>query len=108
MGLLEQADGDAATSLELPPRVVEGGDVVDNLMYVTMTAAFEIGRASCRERGGDLGGRRIIKKKKGNRRCSCDWSSDVCSSDLLELPPRVVEGGDVVDNLMYVTMTAAF
>src|SRR5256885_5097501 len=25
---------------------------------------FEIGRASCRERGVDLGGRRIIKKKK--------------------------------------------
>src|SRR5947209_20399797 len=26
--------------------------------------APEIGRASCRERGGDLGGRRSIKKKK--------------------------------------------
>src|ERR1035437_10935854 len=27
-------------------------------------ARYEIGRASCRERGVDLGGRRIIKKKK--------------------------------------------
>src|SRR2546430_15754535 len=27
-------------------------------------ASAEIGRASCRERGVDLGGRRIIKKKK--------------------------------------------
>src|SRR3990172_7159684 len=25
----------------------------------------------------------MIKKKRGNRRCSGDWSSDVCSSDLL-------------------------
>src|SRR5256885_16179104 len=28
---------------------------------------FKIGRASCRERGVDLGGRRIIKKKKKRR-----------------------------------------
>src|SRR2546422_9411890 len=28
----------------------------------------EIGRASCRERGVDLGGRRIIKKKKKKKR----------------------------------------
>src|SRR5215217_8746444 len=28
----------------------------------------EIGRASCRERGVDLGGRRIIKKKKKKRK----------------------------------------
>ena len=27
---------------------------------------FQIGRASCRERGVDLGGRRIIKKKTNN------------------------------------------
>src|SRR3989338_6792733 len=31
----------------------------------------------------DLGGRRIIKKNRGNKRWNCDWSSDVCSSDLL-------------------------
>src|SRR2546430_17119364 len=31
----------------------------------------EIGRASCRERGVDLGGRRIIKKKKKRM---TDWS----------------------------------
>src|SRR2546427_2916309 len=30
----------------------------------------EIGRASCRERGVDLGGRRIIKKKKSKHRMS--------------------------------------
>src|SRR3990172_85896 len=30
----------------------------------------------------DLGGRRIIKKIRGNKRCSREWSSDVCSSDL--------------------------
>src|SRR5438067_3054814 len=29
--------------------------------------AVEIGRASCREKSGDLGGRRIIKKKKIRR-----------------------------------------
>src|SRR3990172_1834823 len=33
-------------------------------------------------KSGDLGGGRIIKKTRGNRRCSVDWSSDVCSSDL--------------------------
>src|SRR3712207_9483213 len=39
----------------LPPLVVDAdGDA----------AFLEIGRASCRERGVDLGGRRIIKKKK--------------------------------------------
>src|SRR4030042_1534611 len=41
----------------------------------------EIGRASC---SVDLGGRRIIKKKRRHTRCSRDWSSDVCSSDLME------------------------
>src|SRR3989338_5235972 len=30
----------------------------------------------------DVGGRRVIKKKRRNRRWNCDWSSDVCSSDL--------------------------
>src|SRR3712207_9525058 len=30
---------------------------------ITVAEAEEIGRASCRERGVDLGGRRIIKKK---------------------------------------------
>src|SRR5689334_25074964 len=34
------------------------------------TIASKIGRASCRERGVDLGGRRIIKKKKKKKRKS--------------------------------------
>src|SRR2546430_14443118 len=36
----------------------------DALAGMTGAGLFEIGRASCRERGVDLGGRRIIKKKK--------------------------------------------
>src|SRR3989338_2215127 len=31
---------------------------------------------------GDVGGGRIIKKKRRHSRWNCDWSSDVCSSDL--------------------------
>src|SRR3989338_6780874 len=31
----------------------------------------------------DLGGCRIIKKKRRDRRWNCAWSSDVCSSDLI-------------------------
>src|SRR2546430_6458955 len=34
----------------------------------TPRSCYEIGRASCRERGVDLGGRRIIKKKKKKKR----------------------------------------
>src|SRR2546422_9634772 len=34
---------------------------------VVLLLPHEIGRASCRERGVDLGGRRIIKKKKIKR-----------------------------------------
>src|SRR5258708_38275187 len=36
--------------------------------------ALEIGRASCRERGVDLGGRRIIKKKRGRDL----WTTVIC------------------------------
>src|SRR5688572_32745642 len=36
------------------------------------TASPEIGRASCRERGVDLGGRRIIKKKKKTKKQHID------------------------------------
>src|SRR3989338_6819568 len=43
----------------------------------------EIGRASCRERGEISVGAGSLKKKRGNRRWNCDWSSDVCSSDLV-------------------------
>src|SRR3989338_6888360 len=55
---------------------------------MTNGASSRISDAGDREGGGegkrgDLGGRRIIKKtKRGNRRWNCDWSSDVCSSDL--------------------------
>src|SRR5690554_7806274 len=38
-----------------------------NCIRNTTTDEFEIGRASCRERGGDVGGRRIIKKKKSKK-----------------------------------------
>src|SRR5260370_5326072 len=34
----------------------------------SLVRGWEIGRASCRERGVDLGGRRIIKKKKSKAR----------------------------------------
>src|SRR2546427_13000706 len=40
--------------------------VVSAPIVVTGEPESEIGRASCRERSVDLGGRRIIKKKKGN------------------------------------------
>src|SRR3990172_4908571 len=43
---------------------------------------MKIGRASCRGRGEISGGAGSLKKKRGNRSCSGDWSSDVCSSDL--------------------------
>src|SRR2546422_8398107 len=36
-----------------------------------VVTSLEIGRASCRERGVDLGGRRIIKKKKRRKREVC-------------------------------------
>src|SRR3990167_5436522 len=49
----------------------------------------KIGRASCRERV-EISVVAVSLKKKysfnerknGNTRCDCDWSSDVCSSDL--------------------------
>src|SRR5256885_17051561 len=41
-------------------------------------AVAEIGRASCRERGVDLGGRRIIKKKKRSAESSYGLSRRVC------------------------------
>src|SRR3990172_7050749 len=55
--------------------------------YTQARAAFyealrEIGRASGRERGEISGGGGSFKKKRGHTRCSRDWSSDVCSSDL--------------------------
>src|SRR3989338_2064350 len=43
---------------------------------------FEIGRASCRGRGENSGGAASLKTKRRHGRWSCDWSSDVCSSDL--------------------------
>src|SRR3989338_1984899 len=43
----------------------------------------EIGRAAGWGRGGGVGGGGVFKKKKrGKRRWNCEWSSDVCSSDL--------------------------
>src|SRR3990167_6947410 len=47
-----------------------------------------IRRAAGRGRGEDSGGGRLFKKKRGNRRFDCDWSSDVCSSDLPRLIPE--------------------
>src|SRR3989338_6727127 len=44
---------------------------------------FQIGRASCRERGEISGVAGSFKKKSGKKRWKCDWSSVVCSSDLL-------------------------
>src|SRR3989338_1966562 len=64
----------------------------------------EIGRASCRERGEISVGAVSFKKKKGNTRWNCDWSSDVCSSDLLadkDKPVLVfdscIHSGDTLD-----------
>src|SRR3989338_2081198 len=42
----------------------------------------KIGRASCRGRGEVSVGAGSLKKKNRNKRWNCDWSSDVCSSDL--------------------------
>src|SRR3990172_1906315 len=35
-------------------------------------------------KGGEFGGGRVIKKKRRNKRCSGEWSSDVCSCDLAD------------------------
>src|SRR5689334_14819868 len=41
---------------------------------------FQIGRAACRERGEiAVGG---VSSRRRHTRWNCDWSSDVCSSDL--------------------------
>src|SRR2546429_614226 len=47
--------------LESPGRVVNRGT---GALRFEVHVGAQIGRASCRERGVDLGGRRIIKKKK--------------------------------------------
>src|SRR5438046_10235615 len=67
---------DARSLLQGEGRAVAGGGAAP---------ARQIGRASCRERGVDLGGRRIIKKKKKQKTCgqsnswrqmSCEWYRD--------------------------------
>src|SRR3989338_6894399 len=43
---------------------------------------MKIGRASCRERVEISVVAGSLKKRRRNKRWNCDWSSDVCSSDL--------------------------
>src|SRR3990172_8232613 len=45
-------------------------------------SAVQIGRASCRGRGEVSGGGGSLKKSRGNKSRSRDWTSAVCSSDL--------------------------
>src|SRR3989338_1966564 len=75
----------------------------------------EIGRASCRERGEISVGAVSFKKKKGNTRWNCDWSSDVCSSDLLadkDKPVLVfdscIHSGDTLDPVKKTMEEAGF
>src|SRR5256885_17189752 len=49
----------------------EAGDVVRLGQSLAVQDILEIGRASCREKSVDLGGRRIIKKKKKNNEGMC-------------------------------------
>src|SRR3989338_2105106 len=46
------------------------------------TIDIKIGRASWRGRGEISVVAGSFKKRRGHRRWNCDWSSDVCSSDL--------------------------
>src|SRR6267143_4482027 len=52
----------AAADVEKLNRLCETADIL--IQNLRPGVVDEIGRASCRERGVDLGGRRIIKKKK--------------------------------------------
>lgn len=54
----------------------------NGLIKTTRSEERRVGK-ECRRRCVDLGGRRIIQAEDGIRDpCDCDWSSDVCSSDL--------------------------
>src|SRR3990167_6930278 len=47
-----------------------------------LRGALGIGRAACRERGERSVVGVSFKKTRGHTSFDCDWSSDVCSSDL--------------------------
>src|SRR5688500_3703452 len=69
--------------------------VTASIQYASPVAlANEIGRASCRERGEGrgVGG----SSRRRHTRLQGDWSSDVCSSDLVEVIAGVVVGQEGV------------
>src|SRR3546814_15582569 len=74
-GVNAVAQGCSATRVKMPPapgaRSSRSTPDRDQPPSLKLAARAEIGRASCRERVSvrvDLGGRRIIKKKKNNKR----------------------------------------
>src|SRR3990167_6947595 len=70
-----------------------GAGTVRNVRDV-LRLILELARRGAEERrvgeeGRARGAPCLLKKKKGNRRFDCDWSSDVCSSDLSRRLGRV-------------------
>src|SRR3990167_2134501 len=62
-----------------------GTDLLTRTGWCPVQDVKEIGRASWRERGEISVVAVLLKKKRRYARFDCDWSSDVCSSDLLPL-----------------------
>src|SRR5690606_2740611 len=56
---------------------------VRSLKIRELSGSCKIGRASCRERGWMAGV--AVASRRRHTRFSRDWSSDVCSSDLIPL-----------------------
>src|SRR3990172_186723 len=84
---LKNAGGALSKKTTLYSRGGIGNNTCSELRaYMGMRAktllALKIGRASCRGRGEISVGAGSLKKKRGHTRCSRDWSSAVCSSDL--------------------------
>src|SRR3989338_7027609 len=77
------------------------GQMVDHVLNLPegtrIMILSQIGRASCRERGEISVVAGSLKKKRGNKRWNCDWSSDVCSSDLVLQAQSV---GQMVDHVL--------
>src|SRR5207245_1539758 len=84
-----------------PTPVPAGAGVTTATLQNTLVAPFndlaaverlfaahtEIGRASCRERGAIAGS--VEASRRRHTRCYRDWSSDVCSSDLVPWAARL-------------------
>src|SRR3712207_753030 len=75
-GVVEFDESGKAISLEEKPKEPKSNYVIPGLYFLDSTViekakrVLQIGRASCREKSVDLGGRRIIKKKTQDYRCN--------------------------------------